>query len=420
MKFDEEEKRISYRQQPSDESGNFKTLQKKKSFFGSANLKKKVKRLASQIMKGKPASPTAVATPLTELHPPLSAPQRKSQRMPRPPLHKVSHTLQDALPGGNKSTVSQVFPPKKPRKTASWPPPKNPQISSNRLPFTKQSNSVHYRPSNVYINDLRKAIKMDTGHMLNVPFFRAAPITRSNSYCTLQRQLARLQLCDEALTKRVQSHSHEKICADKDETNKATDTKKTSLLKQYPYVSFDQETGQSLSAISSLSSDGNPSGLSTPSLTNGSSQTSLFELKRVSSLPTTIRSEKSSHNEVLVDVSDQIFNRSSNPSISDFLKHSPESKHRTKRQSQKRKDITPETFAWQFDRSSQSERPRTHHPDAIYAKKVSKEKLNVGPVYPNQRRRPGEVGRAKNPRGPLPTSDQIPDVDSMLSIYAHF
>lgn len=44
MKFDEEEKRISYRQQPSDESWNFKTLQKKKSFFGSANLKKKVKR----------------------------------------------------------------------------------------------------------------------------------------------------------------------------------------------------------------------------------------------------------------------------------------------------------------------------------------------------------------------------------------
>nr|KIR44917.1 hypothetical protein I312_05890 [Cryptococcus bacillisporus CA1280] len=420
MKFDEEEKRISYRQQPSDESGNFETLQKKKSLFGSANLKKKVKRLASQIMKGKPASPTAVATPLTELHPPLSAPQRKSQRMARPPLHKVSHTLQDALPGGNKSAVSQVFPPKKPRKTASWPPPKNPQISSNRLPFTKQSNSVHYRPSSVYINDLRKAIKMDTGHMLNVPFFRAAPITRSNSYCTLQRQLARLQLCDEALTKRVQSHSHEKICADKDETNKATDTKKTSLLKQYSYVSFDQETGQSLSAISSLSSDGNPSGLLTPSLTNGSSQTSLFELKKVSSLPTTIRSEKSSHNEVLVDASDQIFNRSSNPSISDFLKHSPESKHRTKRQSQKRKDITPETFAWQFDRSSQSEWPRTHHPDAIYAKKVSKEKLNVGPVYPNQRRRPGEVGRAKNPRGPLPTSDQIPDVDSMLSIYAHF
>lgn len=61
-----------------------------------------------------------------------------------------------------------------------------------------------------------------------------------------------------------------------------------------------------------------------------------------------------------------------------------------------------------------------HHPDAIYARKVSKEKLNVGPAYPNQRRRPAEVGRAKNLRGPLATSDQIPDVDSMLSIYAHF
>lgn len=376
--------------------------------------------LASQIMKDKPASPTAVATPLTELHPPLSAPQRKSQRMARPPLHKISHTLQDSLPGGNKSTVSQVFPPKKPRKTASWPPPKSPQISSNRLLFTKQSNNIHYRPSSVYINDLRKAIKMDTGHMLNVPFFRAAPITRPNSYCTLQRQLARLQLCDEALTKRVQLHSQEKICSDKDETNKATDTKKPCLLKQYSCVSFDQETSQSLSAISSLSSDGNPSGLSTPSLTNGSSRTSLFELKRVSSLPTTIRSEKSRHNEVLVEVSDQTFNRSSNPSIFDFLKHSRESKHRTKRQSEKRKDITPESFACQFDRSSQSARPRTHHPDAIYAKKISKEKLNVGPVYPNQRRRPGEVGRAKNPRGPLATSEQIPDVDSMLSIYAHF
>lgn len=44
MKVDGEEKRISYRQQPNDESGNVKTLQKKKSFFGSANLKKKVKR----------------------------------------------------------------------------------------------------------------------------------------------------------------------------------------------------------------------------------------------------------------------------------------------------------------------------------------------------------------------------------------
>lgn len=374
--------------------------------------------LASQIMKGKPASPTAAATPLTE--PPLSAPQRKSQRMARPPLHIASHTLQDSLPGGNKPKANQVFPPKKPRKTASWPPPKNSQISSNRLPFTKQSNNVHYRPSSVYINDLRKAIKMDTGHMLNVPFFRAAPITRPNSYCILQRQLARLQLCDEALTKRVERHSQETICADKDETNKATDTKKPSLLKQYSCVSFDQETGQSLSAISSLSSDGNPSGLSTPSLTNGSSQTSFFELKRVSSLPTTIRIEKSSHNEVLVGVSDQTFNPSSNPSISDFRKHSRESKHRTKRQSEKRKDITPETFACQFDRSSQSERPRTHHPDAIYARKVSKEKLNVGPAYPNRRRRPGEVGRAKNLRGPLATSDQIPDVDSMLSIYAHF
>ncbi|KIR41395.1 hypothetical protein I307_03943 [Cryptococcus deuterogattii 99/473] len=214
-----------------DESGNVKTLQKKKSFFGSATLKKKVKRLASQIMKGKPASPTAVPTPLTELHPPPSAPQRKSQRMARPPLHKAGHTLQDSLPGGNKSTAHQIFPPKKPRKTASWPPPKNPQISSNRLPLTKQSNNLHYRPSSVYINDLRNAIKMDTGHMLNVPFFRAAPTTRPNSYCTLQRQLARLQLCDEALTTRVQRHSQEKICADKNETNKATGTKKPSLLK---------------------------------------------------------------------------------------------------------------------------------------------------------------------------------------------
>lgn len=95
--------------------------------------------LASQIMKGKPASPTAVPTPLTELHPPPSAPQRKSQRMARPPLHKAGHTLQDSLPGGNKSTAHQIFPPKKPRKTASWPPPKNPQISSNRLPLTKQA-----------------------------------------------------------------------------------------------------------------------------------------------------------------------------------------------------------------------------------------------------------------------------------------
>lgn len=41
---DDEKKQSSDHQQFSGESGNVQTLQKKKSFFGSVNLKKKVKR----------------------------------------------------------------------------------------------------------------------------------------------------------------------------------------------------------------------------------------------------------------------------------------------------------------------------------------------------------------------------------------
>lgn len=43
---DDEKKQSSDHQQFSGESGNVQTLQKKKSFFGSVNLKKKVKRWA--------------------------------------------------------------------------------------------------------------------------------------------------------------------------------------------------------------------------------------------------------------------------------------------------------------------------------------------------------------------------------------
>ncbi|OWZ76696.1 hypothetical protein C365_04851 [Cryptococcus neoformans Bt85] len=413
----DDKKRTSDQQQSSGNDGKVQTLQKKKSFFGSVNLKKKVKHFASQIMKGKPSSPTTFPTPPTEFHPPLPSSQLKSQQMSRPPLNKISHTFQNTIPWANKPIANQVYPPKKPRKTASWPPPK---IFFDRRPVIKQSNNLHRPPSSVYIENLRKAIKMDSGHMLNVPSLRAATNTRPNSYGTLQRQLARLQLCDEALTNRAQRCSQEKICADKGETNEPKNNIKPSLSKQYPCVSFVPEKDQSLPAISLFSSDGNPSGLSTPSLTNESSQASIFELKRVSSLPTTIQSEKSNNNDVLVEISTQIFNRSPNSSISDFQQHFQESKHHIKKRSEKRKDTARETSANRSACSYQSQKPRQHHPNTSYTKKVSKDTLNVGPVYPNQRRRPNEVGRAKTLRGPVTTPSQIPDFESMLSIYAHF
>lgn len=372
---------------------------------------------ASQIMKGKPASPTAFPTPPTELHPPLPSPQPKSRRMPRPSLNKTSQTFQNTFRWANKSTASQVSFPKKPRKTASWPPP---TMSSDHLPVIKQSNNLHRRPSSVYIKNLRKAIKMDTGHMLNVPSLRAAANTRPNSYGTLQRQLARLQLCDEALTNRVQRRSQDKIRGNKDEATVPKNTIMPSFSKQYSCVSLDQEKDQSLPAISLFCPDGNPSGLSTPSLTNESSQTSLFELKRVSSLPTTIQGEKSNNNDVLVEISTRIFNRSPDSSVSDLQQHLQEPKHHIKRRSEKRKDTACETSASQSACGYQPEKPRQHHPNTAYTKQISKDKLNVGPVYPNQRRRPSEVGRAKTLRGPVTTPNQIPDFESMLSIYAHF
>lgn len=213
--------------------------------------------------------------------------------------------------------------------------------------------------------------------------------------------------------------SRENLCRQR-RNQRAKNNIKPSLSKQYSCVSFVPEKDQSLPAISLFSSDGNPSGLSTPSLTNESSQASIFELKRVSSLPTTIQSEKSNNNDVLVEISTQIFNRSPNSSISDFQQHFQESKHHIKKRSEKRKDTARETSANRSACSYQSQKPRQHHPNTSYTKKVSKDTLNVGPVYPNQRRRPSEVGRAKTLRGPVTTPSQIPDFESMLSIYAHF
>ncbi|WVO18478.1 hypothetical protein L204_106195 [Cryptococcus depauperatus] len=229
---------------------------KKKSLFSSIKLRKAFTRMTSQIFASKTTNSPKTIQPLIAPATPRFNPKIPTYiTIPSHPvlldrMHYRDYS-RDSKPTSKLINSSYTYTPPLPRnaqteptgviaRRASWP------TYQRSCPVYKSLNSQgdDYKilEGILYLKKLRDALKRDLGETLNVPSFSpASPSPSTSSDSDLRRQLARLYLTDEARCKKSIHRVSLEYSKSMTELRMKRNSKRPSLMRQYSYVSLEQD-----------------------------------------------------------------------------------------------------------------------------------------------------------------------------------